>query len=72
MNRNAYLPPKPKKRKAKVESDSSDEEWLPGVDEETAFDDKKKFKPGELLFKCSNTENDYKKMTLYLCFHLFI
>ena len=48
MNKKAFIP-KPRNRKPKVESDSSDEEWLPGVDEEGAFDERKKFKPSKRL-----------------------
>ena len=48
VNRSAYFPKQPRKRNGKVESDSSsDEEWLPGKDE----NNQKKFepyKPGKL------------------------
>ncbi|CAB4020400.1 zinc finger 2 homolog, partial [Paramuricea clavata] len=42
VDRSAYFPKQPRKRSTKVESDSSsDEEWLPGKDE----NNRKKFKP---------------------------
>ena len=47
VNKTAHLP-KMVKRKAKVESDSSsDEEWRPGVDEDSDLHNRKKLRHGD-------------------------